>query len=256
MDETIKSEAVDPSVIEEKSENTGAGAEEKNDPEGTKNESTPNREDDTDRKKWDFTNRKVMVKNTLKYVDKKKLQKMIDSWVADIDVRVCKTKKPPRDNWCVLTLEKEEQVQIFIDHVNSNNFTNKKGEKVVAVRIVEDGERREDEGSGRKRDRKRGNEDEDRETKRQRQQRQVQSITPRVVTDEEVKNAMIPLWRNTYEEQLAAKEREIVRRCAIRVVKEIKDKFRYVETSQMCSIVEQGEKSRNSVFTFNVLVMS
>jgi hypothetical protein len=197
---------------------------------------------------WNHSNRKVMVKNVLKYLNKRALEKMVDSWIQGCQgqVKVTKIKKPPQDSWVVITLGKEDQVPILIDYINSkhNNCINKKGEPLRAVKIEDETEKRAPENDNKnnedapfndntrnKRRNGQSNDSEECMSKRQKGilQRQAPEGTPRIVTPDEIKDAMIPLWRSTYKQQLEIKERELVRKCAIKIVKEIKDKFRQLD---------------------------
>jgi hypothetical protein len=198
---------------------------------------------------WDHSNRRVMVKNVLKFLRKGALEKMVDSWIQGCQnkVKLTKIKKPPQDNWVLLTLEKEDQVPILMDYINSqdSNCINKKGERLRAVKMDEESEKQAadnndafninsadaDRSTRNKRRRDHNNDSEEYMSKRQKGilQRQAPEGTPRIVTPDEIKDAMIPLWRNTYKQQLETKERELVRKCAIKVVKEIKDKFRQLD---------------------------
>lgn len=49
---------------------------------------------------------------------------------------------------------------------------------------------------------------------------------PRVLSNDEVRDAITPLWRMTYEEQLNSKAKEMVNKCSKKIVQEIKKKFR------------------------------
>lgn len=47
-----------------------------------------------------------------------------------------------------------------------------------------------------------------------------------LLSDDQVRDAITPLWRLSYKEQLVSKAREMVNKCATKIVKEIKAKFR------------------------------
>lgn len=175
-------------------------------------------------KPLDYTNRKVIIKNVLKYLQNRNIKKMTKKWLEGMGdkVKFKKVKKPPTDPWISVTLEEESMVPIFIDYINNNNITNKKGDKLYAHRYTK-GEDKEDGSEDDRESRKRGTEEEDaRSNKRQKHE----NSTPRIIPDEEVKDAMIPLWRMSYQEQLKIKEKDMVRRCAQKIVKETKEKFR------------------------------
>ena len=50
----------------------------------------------------------------------------------------------------------------------------------------------------------------------------------RVLSNDEVRDAITPLWRKSYQEQLDVKAREMVNKCSKSIIKEIKKKFRLV----------------------------
>jgi hypothetical protein len=169
------------------------------------------------------SSRKVIIQNVYKYVDKKKVEKMAAVWFKDIQqlseegfkIELEAVKKPPKENWTVLTLKDEAMVQPLIDYINNNEIANKKGGKLFA-KIAED-------NSGEVDDRKRkaGDSNDENANKRQRTAR-------RPVTEDEVRDKVTPLWRKTTEEQLIVKSREMVKKCAMKIVQEVKGRFRYV----------------------------
>ena len=169
------------------------------------------------------SSRKVVIQNVYKYIDKKKVEKMAAVWFKDIQelseeglkIELEAVKKPPKENWTVLTLKDETMVQPLIDYINNNEIANKKGSKLFA-KIAED-------KSGEVDDRKRkaGDSNDDNANKRQRTAR-------RPVTEDEVRDKVTPLWRKTTEQQLIVKSREMVKKCAMKIVQEVKGRFRYV----------------------------
>ena len=233
--ETVKNSETEEKVATVKEENGGTGNEEskKAPSEETGANSTAAI---SERKAWDFSHRRVMVKNVMKFMNKRDIKKMLASWTAGTGnkIQINKTKKPPKDPWIVVTVEKEDQVAILVDYINQNNLTNKRGDKLFAHNLepqqgVREGDDNRDNENGDGNNRKRGDRDDDKGgSKRQRVERALENAKPQIITNEELKNAMLPLWRNTYEEQLRKKEKEMIKRSALRIVKEIKDKFRYV----------------------------
>ncbi|CAB9530857.1 C(5)-methyltransferase homolog [Seminavis robusta] len=205
----------------------------KDDKEDTNKNNTNN-----SKESWDHSNRKVMVLNCLKFLDKRRLTKMVNSWVAGCkgQVEVKKTKKPPTDSWVVVTLGHESQVPILINYIHDNQCTNKKGDRLRAIpanQVDAASEQKINQmENGNERPNKRRHDDnntaDDSLSKRQRgmQQRRAPEPEPHVITEEEIKNAMIPLWRNTYPEQIDHKQKDMIKKCAMKVVKEIKSKFR------------------------------
>lgn len=171
---------------------------------------------------WDFTSHKVIVKNVLKFMPTKKVNKMTNTWLEGMghQVKFRKVKKPPHDAWICVTLEEESMVPIFIDYINNNEVTNKRGTKLFAQRAAAGDENGNFSENGRKRD----NPEDGKSGSSKRQRRE--NAAPRIITEEETKDAMIPLWRKSYEEQLQEKGKEMVRKCAQKIVKEIREKFR------------------------------
>jgi hypothetical protein len=171
-----------------------------------------------------FSNRKVIIQNIYKFVDKKKVEKMAAGWIKEIQeksaegfkIEIERVKKPPKENWTVLTLKDEAMVQPLIDYINENGISNKKGAKLFA-KIAEENST----GGGDDRKRKGGDSNDENANKRQR-------IARRPVTEDEVRDAVTPLWRKTTEEQLLTKSREMVKKCAMKIVQEVKGRFRYV----------------------------
>ena len=48
----------------------------------------------------------------------------------------------------------------------------------------------------------------------------------RILSSDEVRDAITPLWKMTYPQQLDSKMKEMVNKCAKNIVKEIKFKFK------------------------------
>lgn len=233
------------SDVNDKEAGTGSDESKKAEENGANAASTTATAAISERKAWDFSHRRVMVKNIMKFMNKRDIKKMLASWTAGTDnkIQINKTKKPPKDPWIVVTVEQEDQVAILVDYINTNNLTNKRGDKLFAhslepqqgVREGDDDDDRDNEnGDGNNRKRGGDRDDDKGRSKRQRVQRALENAKPRIITNEELKNAMLPLWKNTYEEQLRKKEKEMIKRSALRIVKEIKDKFRYVTISYHC----------------------
>ena len=190
----------------------------------------------SERKAWDYSHLRVMIKNILKFMSKRDIKKMLASWIDGTGnkIKITKSKKPPQDPWIVVTVENEDQVGILVDYINKNKLTNKRGETLVAHRVeqqhgVREGVDDRDSENG-ENNRKRGDWNDGSNTassKRQRVQRAIENAKPQIITNEELKDVLLPLWRCTYQEQLRKKEMNMVRRSALRIVKEIMAKFRY-----------------------------
>jgi hypothetical protein len=175
-----------------------------------------------DLRTWDHSNRKVVVQNVFKFFNAQKMQKDVDAWVVSmkdqgIHIEVDKIKKPPKELWMVVTLKETSMVQPFVDYINNNNIVNKKGVQMIAKPSDND-----EDAPKRKLDDHRTNESD------KRPRRESRDYARRPVTDDEVKDAIIPLWRQSYESQLDTKTREMIKKCAMKIVSEIKHRFRYV----------------------------
>lgn len=168
----------------------------------------------------DYTNRKIIIFNVDKYL--KNPDKVVAGWIKGTDAKVIKTKKPPNKFWLMITLEDENHVQAVIDKINLSQLRNKKG-KVVKANRASDAKIDDDNSSS---DNKRSRED----SNSQDSNKRLKSDDVEVVkTEEEVKDKLTPLWRNSYDEQLKNKSKSMVTKCLTRIVSEIKAKFRTLE---------------------------
>eukprot|EP00571_Detonula_confervacea_P009851 CAMPEP_0172301328 /NCGR_PEP_ID=MMETSP1058-20130122/3240_1 /TAXON_ID=83371 /ORGANISM="Detonula confervacea, Strain CCMP 353" /LENGTH=830 /DNA_ID=CAMNT_0013011397 /DNA_START=42 /DNA_END=2534 /DNA_ORIENTATION=- len=190
---------------------------------------------------FDHTSRKVVVHNVLKYIHAKGIAKLTTSWLeshnanpANPKLEITKTKKPPKDNWVKITLADESMVNVFIELINTGGeggeaMVNGRGKPLFAKRADEmftkEANDRDDRDG---RDGKRGRDDRDNNGGRDdKNKRFKQEIT--ILSNDEVRDKITPLWRMPYEEQLDTKAREMVNKCAKKIVKEIKGKFRILE---------------------------
>lgn len=173
---------------------------------------------------WDFSSRKVMVQGVNKFHDVKTLTKIVNKWLEDIksttDVSLAydKIKKPPKETWMVVTMQAEAMVQPFIDYICTNEIQNKRGGKLFAKLALNESRDNDNRGKRTSRD---DHGDEDQTSKRQRVQH-----ARRPITDEELKNKITPLWKLSPEEQLDTKMKEMIKKCAMKIMNEIKIKFR------------------------------
>lgn len=162
----------------------------------------------------DKTNQKILVMNIYKFFDHRKVRKLVEEWIKDIKeksgetIEVERIKKPPKDTWAVITVTEESMGPILIDYINNNNIRNKKGNKVCA-RHADD----EENGKSRKRQ---ATED----------LRDGQKKARRPVTDDEIRDAITPLWRLSPEEQLSSKLKDMIRNCAMKIVQESSKRIR------------------------------
>ena len=194
---------------------------------------------------WDKTNRKVLINGVWKYDDNKAATKMVNQWLQDrqkkatagkdtssssstneqLPLEYERIKKPPKAAWMVVTMKDETMVQPLIDYVNNSNIRNKRGNALVAKR-ADDGDN--DESSGKKRGRDDSDANNNPSSKRQRNavgaERAQKARRP--ITVEEIKDRITPLWRLTPEEQLDQKMKDMVKKCSMKIIKELKGKFR------------------------------
>lgn len=223
-------------------------------------------ESDSIRAKFDHSSRKVVIHNVLKFMRSKDVTKLTSSWVnrynnksniSNNQIQIVNARKPPKDSWIKVTLADESMVNPFITFINSGGedgkaLVNERGRPLFAKRVDEmvdhddNDVAHEDEGEGeegyanttdgQKRkgtdqanatpvdDESHSNNGSDNNGNNKR----FKADTPQkaLLSDDEVRNAITPLWRLSYEEQLSSKIREMVNKCANKIVKEIKAKFR------------------------------
>jgi len=186
---------------------------------------------------FDHTSRKVVIHNMLKYTRPKEITKLTTQWLSNIppsEISIVKTKKPPKDSWMKVTLETEEMVPKFIKLINEGRvdgkamengrgkplfakrademFTNQEGDDTKMSTNKDDGDNR-----------KRKNNTTNNTNKRMRPDNRPPI---KILSNEEVRDKITPLWRLSYEEQLNSKAREMVNKCSKKIIKEIKGKFR------------------------------
>jgi hypothetical protein len=176
----------------------------------------PNQPDREDRA-FDCTSRQIMVYG-VKKLKKEKAKQTVDEWVAlakENNYNVAngtieRIKKPPVGSWMQLTLSDDAMVQPMIDFINSGSI-DLKGSTLRADRSVNNNGKRKGDKQG-----------DNPDAKRQRNS----SIADAFITEEELKNKVIPLWKIPAEEQKKLKVREMVQKCAMKIVNEVKARFR------------------------------
>jgi len=212
-DATANITSAAPSVEKEKSEEASTKTESATGNEGYEVAST---QGDVDRT-WDHTNRKVVVRNMPKFMKNKDIENVTKSWLTSLDtpnsIRITKTKKAPNQPWIQVTLETEDMVQPFVDHINNSKFTNHRGDIMQAVRSDAEMDTR----------KRKGDDDEEEQGDAKRRK----PSGPK--TDDEVRDTITPLWRLSYDRQLITKQRDMIRKCATKIVQEVKRKFRNIE---------------------------
>ena len=225
---------------------------------------TTNRFDnDNNRAKFDHSSRKVVVHNVLKFIRSKDVSKLTSSWInecnnssnSNIKVQIVNARKPPKDSWIKVTLADDNMVDPFIAFINSGGedgkaLVNERGRPLFAKRVDEmvdydnnndaegDGEDEEAGGTTTSDGQKRkgtctanGTNTNNVENGNNSSNKRFKSDSPQqiLLSDDEVRDAITPLWRLSYDEQLHSKVREMVNKCASKIVKEIKGKFRCVD---------------------------
>ena len=186
--------------------------------------------DNNNDRHWDQTNQKVVVRNVLKFLRAKEVTKLTTEWLKGkehLNIKIIKTKKPPKDNWIKITLEDESMVDPFIQLINTGGvdgkpITNARGGSLFAKRASED---QNNDDNRRKRKDRDGNDNNDNEQ----QHAKKRAAAMKILTTDEVRDAITPLWKLPYEEQLQVKSREMIHKCAMKIIKEIKGKFRLLE---------------------------
>ena len=141
-----------------------------------------------ERSSWDYTNRRVIVRNVLKHMNNKDIVKMTSSWLATLSdptsIVIEKTRKAPNQPWIQLTLEHEDMVQPFLDHLNTSKFQNRRGQVLSMpnvsnpIKTIESAKQKIDTDDGR-----------DAKSKK--------SQLPK--TDDQVRDVITPYWRLPYE---------------------------------------------------------
>jgi tRNA (uracil-5-)-methyltransferase len=207
--------------------------------------STTTTTNNSDNRHWDQTNQKVVVHNVLKFLRPKEVTKLTKEWLQNkehLNIKIINTKKPPKDNWIKVTLEDESMVDPFIQLINTGGvdgkaMTNARGGNLFAKRASEIGRNDNHRGDGggggdnnnRKRKDRDGDDNNDNDTLQNSKKRAATAASIRILSTDEVRDAITPLWRLPYQEQLNVKSKEVIHKCAMKIIKEIKGKFRILE---------------------------
>lgn len=170
---------------------------------------------------WDHSNRRVVIYGVLKYLKNKDIPKMVKKWLSSLpdpnSIILKKWKKAPNGSWVVLTCETEEMATNLIHYFTENTILNEKGTELTATRAERgDGKRKRDNDDG----------DDTRPSKK----------PTETLTDDQVRDKLIPLWRSPYESQLDQKLKTMIKKSAMRICAETKKKFQSL----------QNEAKRNS----------
>lgn len=180
---------------------------------------------------WDHSNRKVIVYNINKYIMNKDLHKLQIEWWKKLEdptsININKWKKSPNGNWVLVTLETEEMVEPFMNLINSNRFQNKKGQILYAktsnskLEQELEGNRNDDSKDTKRKSNDGTDENKNNESKRQKPEGPL--------TNDDVRDKLTPLWKLSYEDQLKHKKIELIKRSCMKLVQEVKVKFRSLE---------------------------
>ncbi len=161
------------------------------------------------------SNRKVIIYNVDKFLKPKVVEKLVKNWTKGTDIRVSRAKKPPRNNWIVVTVEHEDMVETLLNILNDGTHKNKRGGTLRAQRPAEasmdakGGKRSIDQSGG-----------DGRNSKRCRNE-PIECVK----TPDEVRDKLTPYWKMSYQDQLQTKTKMIVSRCLSKIITEIKKKF-------------------------------
>ena len=71
---------------------------------------------------FDTSNRKLIIYNVDKFLKPKAIEKLVQSWTKNTDILVDRKKKPPRNNWIVLTMKEESMVENMMNIINLLNM--------------------------------------------------------------------------------------------------------------------------------------
>lgn len=211
---------------------------------------------------FDHANRRVIVHNVLRYLKEKQIDALVSSWLVGHEngnIIVAKAKKPPRDNWLKVTLAHESMVQPFIAIINTGGVggtaqLNSRGQPVRAERDNhggnDDRDRGNNENGATKRKELHDNDNDRRDNDEERNsnnnhtnnnennkryksssssQESTISLTPGILSANEVRDAITPYWSLSYQKQLDTKMKELINKCAKTIIKDIKSKFKLME---------------------------
>ena len=186
----------------------------------------------------DTTDRKLIVYNIPKYARDKEIKKLTSSWLDGTKIEIVKFKKPPKKNWVVLTLSTKDMVDQLFNILNDGKHTNNKGGIINAKRALEKSEKRGREEDGNTNGNKRVRRDD------------------YVKSPDEIRDAVTPLWRLPYEEQLELKKKKMVTKCLAKIIKEIRsrisklkqDKQRQKSLRQSCDDMFDWLKGQSPIY--------
>mmetsp|Transcript_25114 Transcript_25114/g.29041 ORF Transcript_25114/g.29041 Transcript_25114/m.29041 type:complete len:773 (-) Transcript_25114:1176-3494(-) len=173
----------------------------------------------------DTTPRKVVVHNVLKFLNKKELGKIVQSWLDDaakpdgFRLVIDRYQKPPRNGWISVKLAEDCMVEPFINLINGTERVNKRGQIQVARRVGEEADNRRNDRKKRDRDDNDGPSD----------NKRARPDVPKCPTPSQIRDKITALWSQPYSAQMETKKRDMIKNCAMKITKEMKAKFRNIE---------------------------
>jgi len=178
---------------------------------------------------WDHSNRKAIVYNINKFMKNKDIHKLQIEWFKKLNnpasIRIVKFKKPPNGTWVMVTMETEDMLEPFLALINTNRFQNKKGQVLYAKpsnsKLEQELEGITDDTNKKRKDRE-DNGEGDTDTKRHKE-------PDGLLTDDAVRDKLTPLWKLSYQDQLKQKKTELIKRSCMKLIQEVKGKFKSLE---------------------------
>jgi len=176
----------------------------------------------------DTTPRKVVVHNVLKFLNKKQIDAIVQSWLNDaakpggFHLVIDRYKKPPRNGWISVTVAEDHMVEPFINLINETKRLNKRGQIMLARRAGE-------ESGNRRNDRKKRTRDDKDEAHDTFDRKRARPDVPICPTPSQIRDKLTAMWSKSYPVQLEDKKTDMIRNCAYKIVKEMGSKFRTME---------------------------
>lgn len=164
---------------------------------------------------FDYSDRKVLIHGVPKYYEERKARALVDSWVKELSTTTeCsyeKVRKAPNSTLIRITLMDPAMVKPLIEHVNTSNVKIKS--KSLCAKPDQGRKRQSSDNKGLP------------STEAKRSKKENTDATEPISIDQ-IKDKLIPLWRSTPEEQKDIKMRTSIRKCAMKIVSELRQKFR------------------------------
>merc|ERR1711862_251809 len=113
------------------------------------------------------------------------------------------TKKPPTHNFIKFTFDGEDMVDTFLNIMNTHNFKNRNGKAIYAARCYNNNH---------------GDDDNNNNNNNKKVKHSNEILDIRDVTT--------PLWKMKYSDQLIYKQRDLIKGCAMKIIKKIQWNFK------------------------------